>query len=99
MFQIVFKTVHGKFARDLVSRAAHAGSVWAAALDHKAVYHAVKRKSVIVPFFYKRDKVVYGIWCDVGIEFCLDGTASRDFKCYDWIVFIHISMDSFPSLL
>ena len=43
----IFHAVCGKFALYAVSRAAHAGAVRAAALDHEAGYNAVEYKAVI----------------------------------------------------
>ena len=50
-----------------VARAAHAGTVRAAALDHKAFDHAVKDQSVIKTFLNQSDKVIYGIRSDLRI--------------------------------
>ena len=66
MRQVVFDSVVRKFAGDadpvafFVGVAACAIAVRVAALNHKAGYDAVERKSVIKAFIRKRDKVLDG---------------------------------------
>ena len=80
-----FETVLGKFALDIVARAAHAGSVRTAALNHKAVDDAVEDQSVIVAFLDQADKIVYRIWCDLRIELCLHDIAIFHLDSNDWV--------------
>ncbi len=56
-FKSFFKAVLGKFALDIVARAAHAGSVRTAALNNKAVDDAVEDQSVIVAFWIRLIKL------------------------------------------
>ena len=55
----IVKSIGGKFAPNAVSRAAHAGAVWASALDHKAGDDAVKGQAVIKFFADQLFKVFY----------------------------------------
>ena len=65
--QIILETVLIKFSFDGISRAAHAGSVRAAALNHKAIDDTVKDEAIIEAFFYKTDEIVYCIGGDFRI--------------------------------
>lgn len=59
----VIYAVHGKFALDMVSGAAHAGALRAAALYHEAGNDPVEDKAVVKALIRKMLKVLYGIGC------------------------------------
>ena len=61
-------TVGGKFAVDLIARAAHAVALRAAALDHEAGDDAVENEAVIKARICQRDEVVDGVGGQLGIE-------------------------------
>ena len=75
MLQIIGKAVLCKFALDAVAGAAHAVTVGASALNHKASDNPVKDQSVIKTFTDQADKVVYGNRSDFGIQLCFDHAA------------------------
>ena len=83
--QVVLHTVGGELALDAVPRAAHAGSVGAAALDHKAGDDAVEDQAVIEPGVCQSDKVVHALGRDVGIQLGNDLAAVLHFKSHDRI--------------
>ena len=83
--QIVFKSVLGEFAFDRVSRAAHAVSVRASALDHEAADHTVEDQAVIEAFINQGDKVPDRIRGDFRVQFRFHDIAVFHFKCYNWI--------------
>ena len=85
MAKVIFEAVLGELTRNRVARAAHAGTVWTAALDHKAVDDAVEDQSVIVAFLDQADKIVYRIWCDLRIELCLHDIAIFHLDSNDWV--------------
>ena len=47
MLKLIGKSILAKFAFDAVAGAAHAVSVWTAALDHEAINDSVKNQAVI----------------------------------------------------
>ena len=67
MCQIIFETILAEFSFNGVARAAHTGSVWASALDHKTTDYTVEDQPVIEAVFYQADKVIYCIWGDFRI--------------------------------
>ena len=58
MLEVVLVTVGGKFAVDLIARAAHAVALRAAALDHEAGDDAVENKAVVKAGVCQLDEVV-----------------------------------------
>ena len=53
VLEVIFEAVMCKLTADRVSRAAHAGSVRAAALDHKAADDSVEDQTVIITFLHQ----------------------------------------------
>ena len=83
--QVVLHTVGGELALDAVPRAAHAGSVGAAALDHKAGDDPVEDQPVVVPGVGQGDEIVHALGRDVGIQLGNDLAAVLHFKSHDRI--------------
>ena len=69
--KVIFEAVLGELTRNRVARAAHAGTVWTAALDHKAVDDAVEDQAIIEALLYEADEVVDGVRSDLRVELCL----------------------------
>ena len=83
--QVILHAVGGKLALDAVPRAAHAGSVGAAALDHKAGDDPVEDQPVVVPGVGQGDEIVHALGRDVGIQLGNDLAAVLHFKSHDRI--------------
>ena len=86
MLQVIFEAVVCKLTADRISRAAHAGSVRAAALDHKAADDSVEDQSVIEALFNKADKVVDRVRGDLRIKLCLHNISVFHCNCNDRIL-------------
>ncbi len=67
MAKVIFEAVLGELTRNRVARAAHAGTVWTAALDHKAVDDAVEDQAIIETLLYEADEVVDGVRSDLRV--------------------------------
>ena len=89
MLQVVFETVLRELTLDAVSRATHTGSVRASALDHKAVDDTMEDQTIIKSFFYKTDKIVYGIRCDFRIKLCFHHITIFHGNGYDRVCICH----------
>ena len=68
MLQGIVEAVLGELTFDAVARAAHAGSIRAAALDHEAVDDAVEDQAVIEALFHQADEIVYGVGSNLRIK-------------------------------
>ena len=86
MAKVIFEAVLGELTRNRVARAAHAGTVWTAALDHKAVDDAVEDQAIIEALLYEADEVVDGVRSDLRVELCLNAVAVFHGNGYDWIL-------------
>ena len=90
VLQVVFHAVCPEFALDAVSGAARPVASGTAALNHKALYHAVEGQPVIKALFYQVDKIFYRNGRDVGIKLRLylahvgvDYNVYRIFFCHN----------------
>lgn len=106
MAKVVFEAVLGELTRNRVARAAHAGAVRTAALDHKAVDDAMEDQAIIEALLYEADEVVDGVRSDPRVELCLNAVAVFHGDGYDWILchfsasfLIHIYKLLMPSRL
>lgn len=68
VLEVVLEAVGGELTGDLVARAAGAGAVGVAALDHEAGDAAVEDEPVVKTGLDQGDKVVDGVGGDLGIE-------------------------------
>ena len=75
VLQLVFEAVAGELALDGIARAAHAGALGVAALDHEAGDDAVEDHAVIKALFDQGDEVVDGVGGDLRIELGADDAA------------------------
>ena len=75
MLQVIPHTVEEKLTLDAVARAAHAGAVGAAALDHKAGNNPMEDQAVVVVVIAQVDKVVNALGCLLGVQFALNDAA------------------------
>ena len=98
MFQGIVEAVLTEFAFDVISRAAHTGSVRAAALDHETADHAVEDQSIIEALLYEADKVVYGVGSNFRIKLRFHnvaighGNGNDRILCHNIISFIEYSV-------
>ena len=68
MLQRIVEAILAELAADVVARAAHTGSIRAAALDHEAVDDAVEDQAIIKALLYQADEVVYGVGSNFRIK-------------------------------
>ena len=85
MQQVVLEAVVGELAADLVARAAHAGAVRVAALDHEARDNAVEDGAVIEALLREGNKVADGVRRNLGVQFGADDAAVFHFDGNDRI--------------
>ena len=84
--EVVLDAVAGELTLDGVARAAHTGALGAAALDHKARDDPVEDQPVVKAALDQRDKIVYRVGGDLGIELGLDQPAIFHFDGNDRIL-------------
>ena len=87
VLQVIFHTVLVKLPFDMITGASHAGTVGAAALDHKAADDSMKDQAVIKMLVDQADKVIYRDGGNVGIQFKFDGISVFHGNGNNWIFF------------
>ena len=85
MSQVVLHAVEPELALDAVAGTAHAGTLGAAALNHKAGDDTVKDQTVIEAFVDQRDEVAHRLGRYFGIQLSNDLAAVFHFDGYDGI--------------
>ena len=75
MLEVVFHAVEEELSLDAVARAAHAGALGAAALDHEAGDAPVEDQAVVVVVACQVDEVVNALGSLVGVQLALDHTS------------------------
>ena len=73
MRQVIFHAVGGEFTLDRLVRAAHAGALGVAALDHEAVDDAVEGQAVIEALFCQLQEVINRDGGGVAVQLHGDG--------------------------
>ena len=75
VLQVVLDAVEEELTLDAVAGAAHAGTLGAAALDHKAGDDAVEDQAVVVAGVRQGDEVIDTLGCLLGIQLAGDDAA------------------------
>lgn len=75
MLQVVGEAVLAELTLDRVPRAAHAGALRAAPLNHKAGDAAVEDQAVVEALLDQRNKIVYAVGGHLGVELRFDEAA------------------------
>ena len=89
MFQVVFHAIVSEFTANGVAGTTHTCAIGAAALNHEASDDTMENQTIIEIVVYQRDKVVYCVRRDFGIQFRFDHAAVFHLKCYNRI-FCHV---------
>ena len=98
MLQGIVEAVLVELAFDVVSRAAHTGSIRAAALDHETADNAVEDQSIIEALLYEADEIVYGVGSNLRIKLRFHnvaighGNGNDRILCHNIISFVEYSV-------
>ena len=85
MAQVVDEAVLRELALDGIARAAHAGALGVAALDHEARDHPVEDQAVVEALLDQVHEVRHGIGRDLGVQLRLDDAAVFHFDGDDGV--------------